>query len=323
MGHQKWACLSLEALLENKHEIVGVVTETDDFDKKEQQNYERFKEYDFYGSLKDLAKEKGLQLFQPNDVNNPEFIKKIESLNPDLITIVSYHSIIKEELISKYKIINAHNSPLPKYRGRAPINWAIINGEEETGVTVHFVDNGIDSGDIITQEKVKIDLNDTAINVLKKCLPLYPKLISEAVKQIQESTLKPIKQNEDDATYFPRRTPKDGVIDWNQDTVSIYNNIRALTKPYPGAFTYHNGKKLYLWEASLPKDYKNIHSPLGLIFGRTEKGLKVSTLDNYLVLEKIGTNWDEEIDAIKYFKHLGVKLGIDPLDYIVEKKEGN
>jgi methionyl-tRNA formyltransferase len=298
-GHQKWACMALEELVKNNHEIVGVVAEKDEFDNKESETYKRFKEYGFFESLKDTARAIGLNVLQPDDINSSEFIKEIGKLNPDLITIVSYHSIVRRELIDKYKnrIINAHGALLPKYRGRAPINWAIINGEKEAGVTVHFVAEKVDSGDIIAQERVPIEMEDTAIDVLKKSLPLYPKLVLEAVMQIEKGEVKATKQDLSKGSYFKSRKPEDGLIDWNKNTIQLYNWVRALTHPYPGAFTYHNSKKIFIWKAALPEGYEKTGFNPGYVVEEHGKNVKVATADSYILLNRVQFEGCEERDA--------------------------
>ena len=282
LGHQKWACLTLERLVKDGHEIVGVVTEKDSFDDA---SYKSLAKYDCYASLKETAVKLGLKVFQPDNIHDESFLQIMNDLNPDLLVVVSYHTIIKEPILSKYTIINAHGAPLPKYRGRAPINWAIINGEDYTGVTVHFIDPGIDTGDIILQEKVPIKDDDTTIDVLKKSLDYYPRMVSEAVKQVNDGTVKRIKQDNSKASYFPKRKPEDGLIDWFQTTDQIYNFIRALTKPYPGAFTFLNGKKVLIWNSSKPDVKIKSDSNPGTVLYSSPK-LQIATKDSFIIIEE-------------------------------------
>lgn len=313
MGHQNWACVCLRELLKSKHEIVGVVAETDKFDEQEKEPYERLRKFDFYESLKDLVLQSNLKLFQPENINDPKFVETINSLKPDLLISVSCHSIIKDPLLSLYenKIINLHNAPLPRYRGRAPVNWAIINNEDHTAVTVNFIDKGVDTGKIIAQEKVPINLEDTTIEVLKKCLPLYPKLMMDTIKKIEDGSIKSYHQNEEEAIYLPQRDAIDGLINWENSTPDIYNLIRAVTHPYPGAFTFHKDKKLYIWKAIIPNDKINLKAPAGLVFGKSKEGIKVKTGDNYIILQKVQAEDGDEQESLFYFKRLGIMLGYD------------
>ena len=298
MGHQTWACLTLKALLEAGHEIVGVIAEPDRFDRK-------YKWKDKYQSLRETALELKLPVYQPENINDAESVKLMERLDPELIVIVSYHSIIGKDLIDKYKIINAHGSLLPKYRGRAPINWAIINGEKETGVTVCYVNEKLDTGDIILQERVGIGFEEAAGDVHKKSLPLYPKLVTEAVGLIEKGEAPRIPQDHSKATYFSRRKPEDGIIEWGKTSVELYNWVRALAHPFPGAFTYHNGRKLMIWKASLLDD-SYIGKP-GEIVDVTGRGFVVKARKGALLVEKVQPEGDSEMDAGRFLKKFNVR----------------
>lgn len=311
MGHGKWACITLEALVKQGHEIVGVVCELDSFDKRESEHYKRLTKADTYASLKDLTKKLKLNLFQPESVNSKKFIEKVKKLGPELIVMVSYHAIIKDELLELYKdkIINVHGAPLPYYRGRAPINWAIINGEDQTGITIHFISKYIDQGDIIAQEIIPIEEHETAGDVLKKTLECYPRLTLKAVEMIEKGTIKRTKQRPGEGSYYPKRKPEDGVIDWSKDSKQLYNWVRALTHPYPGAFTFLNGKKLFIWKASPPNEKQEgkKENP-GTVIGNADNGVKVRTGDSCIIIEKAQLEGGEEKSAGEILK-IGAKLG--------------
>ena len=291
LGHNKWACLTLRALINAGYDILGVVTETDAFDRREAEVYDRFVRYGAYESLKEVALQVGLILYQPENINDPKFIATIDAMSPDLIVCVSYHAILKKELISRYpaKIINAHLAPLPHYRGRAPINWAIINGEDHTAVTVHFIDEGIDTGSIITQEHVPILETDRAIDVLVRALPAFPRAVLSAIRKIETNKIDPIPQSPFAGSYFPKRTPEDGLIDWTHEiALDIHNKIRALTDPYPGAFSYKGKDKVVFLRSRLPADRRRIGPVGGLVFGKEkDKSVKITTRDGYIVVEEI------------------------------------
>lgn len=324
MGHNKWACLVLRELIKNNYDIIGVVTETDDYDKREAEAYVRFTKFGVYESLKEAANTLKLPVYKPKDVNSPDFIKTIEKMSPNLIVIVSYHGIIKKPLLRKFKnrIINAHVAPLPYYRGRAPINWAIINGEDHVGVTVHFLTEEIDAGPIILQEKVPITENDRAIDVLLRSLPIAPKLILRTIKLIENGQVKVRLQNPFAGSYFPKRTPADGLIDWRFETSrEIHDKVRALTDPYPGAFTFFDDKKVVILKTSLPKERKRITPVLGLVFGKTPSdGVKTTTIDDFIIIEKVKID-DTVYKGADYFK-MGARLGIDLFQkYLLLKDE--
>jgi methionyl-tRNA formyltransferase len=301
MGHNKWACLTLRELIKNGHDICGVITETDEYDSNNREHYNSFARFNAYESLKNLALGFNLPLYQPDKVNSAPWVEKIEKMAPELIVIVSYHAIIKGELLEKYggRIINAHAAYLPYYKGRAPITWAIINGEEYGGVTVHFIDKGVDTGPIIVQQKVKIVKDDRGIDLLLRMLPLFPKLVSQAVRLIETKKVKPRVQNPYEGCYFAQRDPINGAIDWQGETSQeIHNKVRALTTPYPKAFfIYGQRRKVFVLKTTLPDDHnaKKICPKPGMVYCKAPNGgVKVTTTDGYIIIDEI------EIDGKQY-----------------------
>lgn len=164
----------------------------------------------------------------------------------EVLVSVNYLFLIEEDLIAHPSVLafNIHGSLLPKYRGRTPHVWAIINNEKETGITAHLIDSGCDTGDIIEQITVAIEPEDTGAMVLSKYNEQYIPLIEGVLSQIETGTLSTRKQDNDQATYFGKRTPEDGAINWNWQRERINNWVRAQAYPYPGAFTHYNGKKI-------------------------------------------------------------------------------
>ncbi len=183
--------------------------------------------------------------------NSKEYQSYIEELQPDLIVVIGwYYSISKEILnLPKFGSIALHASLLPKYRGNAPLVWAMINGEKSTGVSLFYLEEGIDSGDIIEQKEFLIEESDTISEVLKKTEDISVRLVEEQIPKILLKKSKRTKQDHSQATYFPRREPKDGKIDWSWDSHKINLFIKAQTHPYPGAYTIINGKKVVFWSA--------------------------------------------------------------------------
>jgi methionyl-tRNA formyltransferase len=191
-----------------------------------------------------FCKENNITLFIGNPRKNEAF-EFIKLVNCDLLLSVNYLYIIESNLIKSAKCaINIHGSLLPKYRGRAPHIWSIINGEIQTGITAHFITDELDGGDIIDQIIIPIDHKDTGFDILKKYELLYPVLIEKIIKSITENTLKQYSQNSDLATYFSKRTPEDGRINWDWHKERIYNWVRALAPPYPGAFAFYKEQKI-------------------------------------------------------------------------------
>ncbi|MBN1857938.1 methionyl-tRNA formyltransferase [Candidatus Bipolaricaulota bacterium] len=297
LGHNKWACLTLRALLENGHEVAAVVAETDAYDQREASVYERFSEFGAYESLKDAADHLGITVHQPQDVNDRAFIDTLQAARPDLLICVSYHAIFRRAFLEAFpeRLINAHLAPLPHYRGRAPINWAIINGEDHTAVTVHFIDAGIDTGPILVQRRVPIHENDRAIDVLLRALPVFPAAVLDAVEQLAQGTSNPVRQDPADGSYFPRRTPEDGLVDWaSERALDIHRKIRALADPYPCAYAYWGHRKVVFLASRGPENRPRITPVGGLVFAKGRDGeIHVSTSDGYLAIRRVRIGSEE------------------------------
>lgn len=182
---------------------------------------------------------------------SPILLEFIEQINPDLIFVTDYRYLLPEEVFLKAKLgaVNLHPSILPKYRGRASLNWAMINGEREVGLTAHFIDHGVDTGDIIKQILLTVNENDYIGDVLNNIYPLYNKITEEVIENFISGTIIRQKQDNSAASIYPARKPNDGIIDCAKDAWDILNFIKALSKPYPGAFFNYGGKKLIIWSA--------------------------------------------------------------------------
>jgi methionyl-tRNA formyltransferase len=178
---------------------------------------------------------------------------EIEKYKPDLILAIGWYYLIPKSIrdIAPKGCIGMHGSLLPKYRGGAPLVWAIINGEKETGISLFYLEDGIDAGDIIAQEKIIIEPEDTIKTLIDKMTGYSLLIIEKYLPMIADGTAPRINQDNSKATLVPQRKPDDGLIDWNWDAEKIKNFIRAQTKPYPGAFTIFNGKKITIWDADI------------------------------------------------------------------------
>lgn len=184
---------------------------------------------------------------------NSKLEKFIKETQPDLLWITDYRYIVPSSLISLAPLgaVNLHPSLLPKYRGRAPVNWAILNGEHELGLTAHFVDEGMDTGDIIEQIAFLITEKQNIGDILEILYPLYENITQVVLNYFHTGHIPRYPQEHSRATIFPRRRPEDGLIDWTQSNRSIHNLIRAITHPYPGAFTFWKGTKIMIWSSTL------------------------------------------------------------------------
>jgi len=213
----------------------------------------------------------------------------VANVSPDLVWITDYRYILPPSIIAKPRlgVVNLHPSLLPKYRGRAPINWAIIQGETRLGLTAHFVDEGVDSGDIIEQVSYELTMEQDVGDALDALYPLYRELTRRVIDRLATGDVARIRQDHSLATVFPRRKPEDGRIDWRVPRRSVWNLIRAVAHPYPGAFTSGTGKRLTIWKAR-ESDHESPFDTLpGTIIGIDDEGLHVQCGDLALLLTKI------------------------------------
>ncbi|WP_032115964.1 bifunctional UDP-4-amino-4-deoxy-L-arabinose formyltransferase/UDP-glucuronic acid oxidase ArnA [Candidatus Arsenophonus nilaparvatae] len=233
-------CVGLKALQKAGFEIQAVFTHTDDP-----------KENHFFSSVARLGAEMGLSVFAPENVNHSLWIERIEKMQPDVIFSFYYRHMLSQELLALAPkgAFNLHGSLLPKYRGRVPINWAILHGETETGVTLHKMIAKPDAGDIVAQKKISIDATDTALVLHEKIRQAAEQLLADTLPLIKIGDYSATPQDESKATYFGRRSAEDGLIDWSKSATEVNNLVRAVTEPYPGAFTYLAESKMIVWRA--------------------------------------------------------------------------
>lgn len=233
-------CAGLKALTEAGYDVQAVFTHTDDPG-----------ENNFFSSVARLGAELDLPVYAPEDVNHPLWVDRIRELQPDVIFSFYYRHMLSDEILSLAPLggFNLHGSLLPRYRGRAPVNWALVNGETETGATLHKMVKRPDAGDIVGQQKVAIADNDTALTLHKKVLEAAQAVLKEQLPKLKNGTATFTKQDESQASYFGRRTAADGEILWHKSAKEINNLVRAVTEPYPGAFSYLGQRKLIVWRS--------------------------------------------------------------------------
>ena len=241
LAYHNIGCAGIEALLRNDFEIAAVFTHTDDVN-----------ENIWFRSVAELAAAKNIPLFAPNDINHPIWIEKIKQMNPDVIFSFHYRRNLTQEIleIPPAGCLSLRASLLPKYRGKCPINWVLVNGEKETGVTLHYLTTNIDDGDIICQEKFEISETDNAKSLHEKAEAASANLLDNILPKIKDGTAPRLAQDSSRATSFGPRTPEDGEIDWSINAAQVKNLVRAVTHPYPGAFSYVGEKKYYFWAVS-------------------------------------------------------------------------
>ncbi|MBO5004735.1 MAG: methionyl-tRNA formyltransferase [Clostridia bacterium] len=242
MGTPDFAKESLKCLYEANYNILGVVTNPD---KPKGRGMKMM-----YSPVKEYAIEKNLKIYQPLKVRkNEEFLKEIKNLNPDVICVVAYGKILPKELldIPKYGCINVHSSLLPKYRGAAPIQWAVINGDTKTGVTTMYMDEGMDTGDMLLKHEVEIGEDETTGELWNRLSTIGGKLLIDTLKQIEEGSIKRQKQGEE-FSIAPMLQKEIAKIDWeNKTAIQIKNLVRGLN-PIMGAYTYLDNKKIKFWK---------------------------------------------------------------------------
>ncbi len=205
----------------------------------------------WFGSVAEFCRERGIPVHLPADVNAPPWPDEIRSARPDLLFSFYYRSMIGKEILSVPPLgaMNLHGSLLPKFRGRAPVNWVLVKGETETGVTLHFMTEKPDAGDIVGQARVPIAFEDTALTLFGKMEEAAEALLGDLLPRIAAGDI-PRRPNEiAKGSYFGGRRPEDGRIDWTRPAVAIYNLVRAVTRPYPGAFSVLAGERLLVWWA--------------------------------------------------------------------------
>ena len=197
--------------------------------------------------LDNLSREYGFPIIYPEKLNSNDTARILETYNVDLFILCGYNKILKQLIIDIPPLgtINLHGGKLPEYRGAAPINWQIINGETTGGCSIIYVDEGIDTGDIIAQEIYTITPDDTHASVLKKTLTIFPPMLENVLGQIEKGTVTAVKQDPDEGGYYQRRYPRDSRIDWlSMDDVQVHNLVRGMHGPYPAAFTNHGDTKI-------------------------------------------------------------------------------
>lgn len=273
--------LTLDYLLkQDKNVVAAVMTDTDN---------------EWYHGLEEITDEHNIDLFKVKNINNNKFISKVRNdLKPDLIISVNFDQIFKKEIINipDKGCINIHASLLPNYRGRAPLNWAILKGEDKTGVTVHFINEGIDTGEIILQEEIEIAKDDYISDIVAQVKEKYPLMINKAVDLIKNDNYETVKQNKEEGSYYGKRTPKDGLINWKKSAEKIYNLIRAVSHPYPGAFTYLDDNKILIWKAQVIKE-DNKNYKFGEVIEVGDNSFLVQCGSNQLLI----TDYETEVEV--------------------------
>lgn len=267
--------------------------------------------------IKEVATAYNISVLQPENLRKErDIIDQIKEIKPDIIVVVAYGQILPKEVldIPKFGCINVHASLLPKYRGAAPYQWAVINGEETTGVTTMYMAEGLDTGDMILKSEIPIEDKDTAGTIHDKLSVIGAKVLLDTLKLIEQNQAPREKQDDSRSTYAPMLKKKDGLIDWNKSSEDIYNLIRGLN-PWPSAYTYLDGKILKVWEANISENkYEGLP---GQIIDIEDDQLLVKTGDGILLLKEIQLQGRKRMPVKEFLKGyevntmevLGVNMG--------------
>jgi len=242
LAYHEMGCLGLRGLLEHGAEVAAVFT----YEDAPGENV-------WFGSVAELARRHGIPTFTTECINDPEWVERIRALRPDVVFSFYYRHMLKRPIreIPRHGCVNLHGSLLPKYRGRCPVNWQLVHGEAESGVTLHRIVGRADAGDIIGQERVPVGPDDTALDLYRKLLPAAEAVLTRHLDGILSGTAPRVPQDDSQASVFGGRRPEDGRIAWTRPAWEIHNLVRAVAPPWPGAFSDAADGRLMIWRTRL------------------------------------------------------------------------
>ena len=300
MGTPEIAVPSLERLISDGHDLCAVVTQPD-------RPKGRGKKLAF-SPVKEAAMRHELEILQPEKASQPDFLDRLRELNPDLIVVIAFGQILRKEVLDlpKYGCVNVHVSLLPKYRGAAPINWSIIKGEEKTGVTTMFMDEGLDTGDIIKTREFSLDDEINAGQLHDIMMEEGADVLSQTVKAIEDGTAERIRQNDDESTYAPMMDRNLGHIDFKKSAVSIHNLVRG-TVPWPGAWCESPYGKIKIWKTRIGQGQTDMEP--GTIVSVDKQGIEVACGMGMLLIEEIQMPNKKRMHVSEYIKGNTIEIG--------------
>ena len=297
-GYHTMGCLGLAALLRHGFDVVGVLTHRDSPHEKV-----------WWPSLAEAAARRGIPVHTPEDPRAPEVALLVDALRPDFVFSFYYRHMIPPRVLALAPrgALNLHGSLLPRYRGRALVNWVLVNGESETGVSLHHMVAKPDAGDLVDRESVEIALDDTAYTLFRKLEPAAEKLLDRALPRLLAGTAARMPLDLATGSYFGGRTPADGRIDWSWPAARVYNLVRAVTHPYPGAFTEWGGRSLLIWWAlPLPLDHAAVP---GAVLAVDREGVLVAAGTDALRLVTVQLQGEPELPATSWARMVGLQSG--------------
>lgn len=293
MGTPDFSVPCLQAIIDEGHEVVAVITQPD-------KPKGRGKKMSM-PPVKELALKYDIEVYQPQRVKTQEFVDILKDINPDVIIVVAFGQILSKDIldIPKYGCINVHASLLPKYRGAAPINWVIINGEKTTGVTTMYMDVGLDTGDMILKKEMNIGIEETAGELHDKMMYVGADVLKDTLRLIENNNAPREKQNDDESSYAPIMDKNLGNINWSKKCEEIYNLIRG-TNPWPSAYTKYNGETMKIWKSEI-LDKESNNNP-GTILKVDKEGVQVATGDKIILLKEIQMPGKRRMSIEDYIK---------------------
>ena len=293
MGTPDIATGCLQELIDNKYNVIGVVTQPD----KPQNRGKKLG----MPPVKELALKHEIEVYQPQKAREEGFVNILKELKPDIIVVVAFGQILPKSIldIPKLGCINVHVSLLPKLRGAAPINWTIINGDTKTGVTTMYMDEGLDTGDIILTEEFDLDDEITAGELHDKMKEIGAKTLIETLKLIEKEEAPRTPQNHDEMTYAPMMNKQLGQIDWNKSAKQIHDLVRGVN-PWPSAYTTYKENIMKVWKTKVID--KTSNKQPGTVLSVDKEGIQVSTGENIILIKEIQMPGKKRVEVSEYIK---------------------
>ena len=303
MGTPDFAVAPLEAILKAGHEVTAVVTQPD-------RQKGRGREVQ-YSPVKECALSYGIPVLQPLKIKEKDAVEELRKYPADIFVVAAFGQLLSEEILNmpRFGCINIHASLLPAYRGAAPIQWCVINGEEKTGVTIMQMAKGMDTGDILLQKEVVLDEKETGGSLFDRLMETGAELIVEALPKIEAGELIPVVQKEELATYAGKITKDMGNIDFTKAAVTIERLIRGLN-PWPSAFTHYKGKILKIWEADVVSECVNAENPIpGTVIAMDKESFTLATGEGALRIRSLQPEGKKRMSCAEFMRGYEVKVG--------------
>lgn len=302
MGTPEFSVPTLQTLIDSEHEVVACYTQPDKpkgRGKKMQKT-----------PVKELCEQYDIPVYQPKRIRHADAVEQFRGIEADVAVVIAYGQMLPESVLfdKKYGSINIHASLLPKYRGAAPYQWAVINGETVTGITTMKMDVGMDTGDMLLKKTIAIDGKETAGSLHDKLMHAGGDLLLETLEGIENDTITPIEQNDDEATLAPLLNKNSGKINWNMPAVNIERLIRGMN-PWPSAFTFINQQLLKIWEADIIESDATHMSPGTIVEIRPKEGIVVQCQDHQLLIRSLQLQGKKRMSAADFINGYQVIVG--------------